>query len=435
MSHLKTDVIIIGAGVAGSSAAIRLAQKGIDVVLIDRAMPIGSKNLSGGVLWGDDLSEILPNWREEAPVERYLVNKKIGLLSEDDATIFDLHFNSWNEYYCPGVSVLRVPFDEWLAEKAGEAGAAVLSGISIDELIIENGKVIGVRQGEEELFANVVIIAEGVNNQLLLKHHMTYVGEQERYNPRDMMLGIKETIHVDQKIMEERFLLSEMQGMAGEFVLGNLPNQVNAGGFFYTNKDSISIGVVIHLDSLSTDDRSYQIMEYYKLHPYIAKLIKDGETTEYGAKLVPEYGIKRLPKLYGNGFLVIGDAAGFVFSNGMVIQGMNYAIKSGILAADAIMEAKKTNSYDEKALQYYEKILKKSYILKDLKKFRKVKSITKNPRIFHSYPDAINNTFKEMLTEKGEPKEKTIRIALRNFRKSGVGIFSLMKDGLGGRHI
>lgn len=435
MQKEDIDVIIVGAGLAGSAAAIKLAQAGVKVVLIDRGTPIGSKNISGGVLWGDDLSEIIPNWIEEAPVERKIINKKIGFLSDEDATIIDFHFNSWNEDPIQGVSVLRVKFDEWLANKAKEIGVAVLPGINIDELIFDNNRIVGVRQGEEELFAHVVIIAEGANPRLLLKHHLTYVGEQESYNPKDMMLGIKETIKIDQGSLEERFLIDSKQGLAGEFVLGNLPNNVLAGGFFYTNKDTISIGVVIHLDSLSSEDRSYHIMEYYKNHPFIAKLIKNGEIIEYGAKLVPEFGIKNLPKLFGDGFLVVGDAAGFVFSNGMVIQGMNYAIKSGILAADAVIEAKMVNDFTSEALSVYLAKLENSYVLKDLKKFRKVKAITKNPNIFHGYPSFINNSFKEILSEQGSPKEKIIPTFIKNFRKSSIGLFSLIKDGLGVRHL
>ncbi|MHA2252353.1 MAG: FAD-dependent oxidoreductase [Candidatus Kariarchaeaceae archaeon] len=413
MDQSNPDVIIVGAGVAGSAAAIKLAQNGINVVLIDRGMPIGSKNLSGGVLWGDDLSEIIPNWFEEAPLERYLINKKIGFLSKEDATVMDFHFDSWNEHPSPGVSVQRALFDEWLAEKAKEAGVAVLSGINIDKLVFENNKVVGVKQDNEELRAPVVIIAEGANSRLLLQHHLTYVGDQERYNPEDMMIGIKETIHLDRKLLMDRFMLDGDQGIAGEFVLGNAPNEVLAGGFFYTNKDSLSMGVVIHLDSLNTSDRSYEIMEYFKQHPYIARLIKDGESIEYGAKLVPEFGAKKLPKLSGDGFLVIGDAAGFVFSNGMVIQGMNYGIKSGLLAAETIIQAKNNGGITKKSLNKYEKL----------------------PRVFHNYPEAINNAFKEMMTERGNPKNKTIMTVLRNLRKSGVGFFSLIKDGLGARHL
>ena len=423
----KNDVIIVGAGPAGASAAIKLAQGGKKVVLIDRGMPIGSKNLSGGVLWGNDLQEIIPNWQTEAPIERTIVNKKIGFLSVEDATVLDLHFDSWNKENYSGVSVLRAKFDEWLANEAQEAGAAVLSGIMIDSLIFKDGKVVGVKQNNEELFADTVIIAEGSNARLLLDHGLMKDPSKHRFERKEMMIGVKEVLTLTRDVMEERFLLEENTGLAAEFILGNVPDGVKAGGFFYTNKDTLSIGVVIHLDSLNSDVRSYEVIEYFKQHPLIAKYIKNAVSVEYGAKTVPEMGYNNFPPLYGDGYMVIGDAAGFVFSNGLVIQGMNYAIKSGILAADTIIEGGN--------LKNYEKKLNKSYVLKDFKKFRKVKKLTKNKRLFELYPTGINNALKDILTEKGEPKQSMIKSALKVMKQSGIGLISLIKDGLSARHI
>jgi electron transfer flavoprotein-quinone oxidoreductase len=437
----QPDAIIVGAGPAGSAAALRLAQKGLKPVIIDRGMPVGSKNLSGGVLWGNDLAELLPDWQEEAPIERYILNKKVGFLSEDDATVLDFHFNDWNTPPYAGWSVLRAKFDTWLAEKATEAGAAVLSGINIDSLIEENGKIVGIRQGDDELRAPVVIIAEGANPRLMLKHGLTYDPEQTRYDHSDYMIGVKEVFELNQEKLEERFLLDGNQGIAGEFILGNVPDGVMAGGFFYTNRNTLSVGVVVHLDSFtasqdkSANMQSYKVIEYFKNHPYIARLLKDATSIEYGAKLVPEYGYKKFPKHFGDGFLVVGDAAGFTFSNGLVIQGINYAIKSGILAADAVIEAKQRNDYSASSLQNYQAKLKDSYIYKDFKNFQNVKKMTKNPRLFHVYPAGLNNAFKELLTEDGSPKDHVLKTVLRNFKKSGAGIFALLKDGFTARHL
>lgn len=437
----NADVIIVGAGPAGSSAAIRLAQNGINAILIDRGMPVGSKNLSGGVLWGNDLAEIIPNWQEEAPLERYIINKKVGFLSHEDATVIDMHFDEWNNFPNAGWSLLRAPFDEWMAFKAQEAGASVLSGINITELIEEDGKIVGVKQGDEELRAPVVIIAEGANSRLMLKHDLTYDPGKTRYDHSDYMIGLKEVFELDSQIIEERFMLDEKQGMAGEFILGNIPDGIKSGGYFYTNKNTLSVGVVIHLDSFpqnqesSNQNQSYKIVEYFKKHPYIARLLKDAKPIEYGAKLIPEYGYNKFPKHYGNGFLVIGDAAGFTFSNGLVIQGINYAIKSGILAADAFLEAKIRNEFTASSLSNYQSKLTKSYIYKDFKKFRNVKKITKNPNLFHLYPSAINNGFKEVLTETGEPKGNLLPTILKNFRKSGANLISLAKDALNFRNL
>ncbi len=315
----NADVIIVGAGPAGSSAAIRLAQNGINAILIDRGMPVGSKNLSGGVLWGNDLAEIIPNWQEEAPLERYIINKKVGFLSHEDATVIDMHFDEWNNFPNAGWSLLRAPFDEWLAFKAQEAGASVLSGINITELIEEDGKIVGVKQGNEELRAPVVIIAEGANSRLMLKHDLTYDPGKTRYDHSDYMIGLKEVFELDSQIIEERFMLDEKQGMAGEFILGNIPDGIKSGGYFYTNKNTLSVGVVIHLDSFpqnqesSNQNQSYKIVEYFKKHPYIARLLKDAKPIEYGAKLIPEYGYNKFPKHYGNGFFSNWGCCRFYF--------------------------------------------------------------------------------------------------------------------------
>lgn len=429
------DVIIVGAGPAGSSAALKLAQEGLKVVLVERAMPLGSKNLSGGVIWGNDLAELIPDWQTEAPVERAILNKKIGFLSDEDATVLDLHFDSWNKKPYPGMSVLRVVFDEWLALKAEEAGAIVLSGIMVDSLIMENSKVVGIKQGDEELYAPVVILAEGVNARLMLKHRFYKDSSKSRLEPKEVLSGYKEVYLLDQSILEERFMLEGNQGVAAEFILGNVPGNALAGGFFYTNKNTLSLGVIVHADSLDTEDRGYKAIEYFKSNPYIKRLIKGAELVEYGSKLVPEMGIKGFPNFYGDGWMVVGDAAGFVFSNGLLIQGINYAIKSGILAAETVIEAKKKNNFSKSALKLYEKKLKESYILKDFKRFKKVKELTKNPRLFKKYPDVINSGLREYLTERGDPKENLIKTLRKALKKSGVSLISLLKDGLKARHI
>ncbi|MCY3410794.1 MAG: FAD-dependent oxidoreductase [Candidatus Heimdallarchaeota archaeon] len=428
------EVIIVGAGPAGSSAALKLAQNGVKVVLIDRGMPIGSKNLSGGVIWGNDLAELLPEWQTDAPVERAIKTKKIGILSEKDATVVSIHLDDWKQQPYAGMSVLRANFDEWLANQAEEAGAIVLGGITIDSLIFKDGKVVGVKQDNEELYADVVILAEGVNSRLMLQHGF-HKDKKTRFEPHMLMGGYKEVYHLDKAVLEERFMLDEKEGISGEFIIGNIPNDVLAGGFFYTNNNSISLGTVVHLDSVEKEDRAYLAIEYFKQHPYIRRLIKDAELIEYGSKLVPEYGIKSFPNFYGAGWMVVGDAAGFVFSNGILIQGMNYAIKSGILAAEAFLEAKQKKNFGAAGLRIYEKKLNDSYILKDFKKFSKVKKLTKNPALFKKLPDGLNQGLHEYLTEDGKEKNKILTTLLKSMKKQGLGLVSLMKIGLAARNV
>ncbi len=429
------DVIVVGAGVGGCSAAIKLAQLGKNVLLLERGQPSGSKNLSGGVLWGNDLAEILPNWQSEGPIERFVLNKKVGFLSEKDATVIDLHFNDWTKPPYNGSIVLRAKFDEWLAMQAKDAGVTVLDGITVDRLVVEEERVIGIESQNDVVKAPITIVMDGANSRLTLEAGLRKEKKMSQAKSK-FMLGLKDVLRMDKETIEERFALSEKQGVAGEFVLGNIPGKVKAGGFFYTNHDSISLGVVVHLDSLTPTDRTYKVLEKFKEHPYIRRLIRDGDSIaplkEYGAKLIPEAGYNMMPQLYGDGFLVGGDAAGFVFSNGLVIQGMNYAIKSGILAAEAASDAIEKKDYSKASLKKYHKLLENSYVLKDLKKFKNVTRMTKNTNLFKKYPHAINDGFRAALTETGEPKEKLYKTILRSFKKRGLGMFTLMKDGLRG---
>ncbi len=429
------EAIVVGGGVAGLSSAIKLAQAGKRVVVLERGQPTGSKNLSGGVLWGNDLAEIVPEWQEEAPIERFVINKKVGFLSENDATVIDLHFDEWYKPPYNGSIILRARFDEWLGKKATENGVTVLDGISVDDLLVEGERITGVISQGEEMRAPLTLIMDGANSRLTLR-----AGLRKEKKMSDVksnyMLGLKDVLALDRDVLENRFALKDRQGIAGEFVLGNIPSTVKAGGFFYTNYDTISLGVVVHLDSLQPEDRTYKVLEKFKAHPYIKRLIADGdsiaELKEYGAKLIPEAGIRMMPRLYGNGFMVGGDAAGFVFSNGLVIQGMNYAIKSGILAAETAIEAIDQNNFTEKMLAGYKKRLENSYVLKDLKKFKNVTRMTKNKNLFKIYPDAINSGFKTALTETGKPKEKLYKTILRSFKEKGAGPFTLLKDAIRG---
>ncbi len=428
------QVIVVGGGVGGIAASIKLAQAGVKVVLVDRGSPVGSKNLSGGVLWGNDLTEILPNWQDEAPIERFVYNKKVGFLSENDATVLDLHFPEWEKKPYVGSIVLRARFDAWLAEEAKKAGVVVLEGINVDNLIIEDNYVRGIISSGEELRAPVTIIMDGANSRLT--HELGIrKGKNLSEEKSKFALGVKEVISLDRETLEERFNLQDKEGVAGEFVLGNQSNEVLAGGFLYTNYDSISLGIIVHLDTLGTKDRSYEVFNKFKEHPYISKLLRKGDVlmdhVEYGAHLVPEGGINTLTRIHGNGYMVGGDAAGFIFSNGLVIQGMNYAIKSGLLAAKATKAALDKKDYSELSLIEYTKMIEASFIYKDLKKFSKVHKMTKNKNLFKIYPKAINEGLKRALSETNQPKNHLYKTMLNSLKEHGAGLFTLLKDARG----
>ena len=441
------DLIIVGAGVAGSATAIRAAQKGLTVMLLDRGEPIGSKNMSGGVLWGNDLAQILgEKWWEKAPVERYIVNKGIGILAPEDSMIINLHYPGWGVPPAyNGWSVLRSRFDPWLANQAKDAGADVYEGVNINELLIENGRVNGIIQEGNEFKSKTVVLAEGTNPRLAVKYIFRPELDPKIQPQKDYMLGIKEVIALPPEVIQERFNITGQEGTEYEMLVGSYKekpyDRSSVGAFLYTNKETISLGVVIQLETVvynETDEKgihTYELWERFKQQPWIAKMIKGGKLVEYAAHLVPHGGYHMIPKLYGDGVLIVGDTAGFVLSNGQSINGMNFAIASGILAADTVVECKQKNDFSEKGLSLYKKKVEKSYIHKNLKKFRKVDKLLSNPRLFNRYAEVITGGLKDMLTEDERVKPKAITSFRKNLKKNKVNIIRAAFDALNARHI
>ena len=444
------DAIVIGAGVAGSSAAIRLAKNGNSVLLLDRGEPIGSKNMSGGVLWGNDLAQILgDNWYEEAPVERYVVRNGIGFLSQEDATFIDMRIPEWGKPPYNGHTVLRARFDPWLAKKATEAGADVYSGITVSELLFDKNnpkQIVGIVQNGDEFRAKVVVLADGATSRLAIDHGLK-PQKKPNVSPLDKhnyMLGIKEVVYLPKETIQQKFnLADEKEGASYEMVSGMHQNGARAGGFLYTNKESISLGVVIELETIKEGMHTYKIFDEFKNHPWVQSITRDAQQLEYGAHLIPHGGYRALPKIYHGGAVLIGDAAGFLLSNGMAINGMNYAIASGVVAADSITAAIKKNDVTEKGLSIYNKNIQKTYFYKDMKRFKKVDSLMSNPRVFSKYPALMNDMMKEMLTEKGwtsTPKKpvqkpKARSAAFKAMSKNKVSKVRLVLDGLKMRHM
>jgi electron transfer flavoprotein-quinone oxidoreductase len=262
------DVIVVGAGMAGSAAAIRLAKGGATVLLLERGAEPGVKNLSGGILWGHDLDAILPNWWESMPVERHVVRKRFGFLTPDGAVSFTLSDRSWAKPPYVAHAVLRARTDKWLAEQAEAAGATVVSSVPVERLNWEGSRVHGIVQGGETMTAPVTILADGANSRLAL-------GTPIRPNPRlsgeATELGIKEVYRLPKGTLEDRFNVHDGEGHAEEWVAGIFPPGVMGGGFLYTNRDTVSLGIILNIASMfGKNVRSHELLESFKLHPEIA---------------------------------------------------------------------------------------------------------------------------------------------------------------------
>ena len=198
------DIIIIGAGIAGTACALRCARAGLSVLLLERAEIPGSKNLSGGRLYTHALAELLPQFHLTAPLERCITHESLSLLTPDGATTFSSlqpGGESW--------SVLRARFDPWLVAEAEKEGVECIPGATVDALYEENGRVCGVICGDDILRARYVVLAEGANSVLAERH-----GLVTRPAGEAMALGIKEVLSLETSAIEERFHLENNEGAA-----------------------------------------------------------------------------------------------------------------------------------------------------------------------------------------------------------------------------
>jgi len=420
------DVIVVGAGPAGSSAALAMARAGLQVALIERGEYPGAKNVSGAALYAPNLlADLLPGYWEEAPVERYLTRRVVTFLGKEAAVSLDFRTNRFNQPPYNGFTILRPRFDRWLAGKAEEAGALLINSTVVDDLLYRDEKVIGVRCRREngDLYAPIVIAADGANSFLAKK-----AGLQHEFRADEMTLGVKEVLRLDAHTIEERFNLNGDEGMTNEYV-GYATGEVKGGGFLYTNSDTLSIGVIVQIASLALKKvRAYDLLDQFKQHPAIAALVRDSVTLEYSAHMIPEGGWAMLPTLSRAGLMVVGDAAGFVFATGLFLEGMNFAIASGLAAAATAELAHANHDFSAQSMARYRKRLESSFVLKDLKKYRHAPAFINNEHLQNVYPDLICDTMENIFRSNGKPRHKVGRVVLATMRKE-VPLLTLLRDG------
>ena len=210
MSDDRFDCVIVGAGCAGSVAAYQLASAGMAVLVVERGPFAGAKNMTGGRIYTHSLEKVFPNFRDEAPLQRRITREKISLVAPDSMFTVDFTANGLREGAAESYSVLRGPFDQWLAEQAEAAGAEFIYGIAVDDLIIREGKVCGIIADGDEVEARVTILADGANSQLVQKAGLA----QGRPRPHQMAVGLKETLELPPSVIEDRFSLNPGGGAA-----------------------------------------------------------------------------------------------------------------------------------------------------------------------------------------------------------------------------
>lgn len=419
----KFDVIVVGAGPSGVSAAITLAKANKKVLLIERGDYAGSKNMYGGIMYSHALNEIFPNFLNEAPIERITKKHNYFMMTEKEAVgvSYSDKLSKDDENIC--FTALRSKFDKWCVEEAQKAGVIYAPRTLVKNAIIKNNFVVGVKTEIEEIYGSIVIIADGANS-LLAKE----IGLRKDIDPKDVALAVKEVYQLDKNTINERFnLLNDKDGAMIE-CLGYPFNEILGLSFVYTNSDSVSVGVGITLDELAKNSlRPYDYLDQFKNHPEIAPLIKDAEIIEYSAHLIPEGGYKKIPKLYTNGAMVVGDAAMFI--NNVNFEGTNLALVSGQLAAKAAIVALDCNDVSKNTLKLYENYIKESFIYKDLKSYKNImEEVKKRKKAFLDfYPKQATLFFKNFVEASGVEKRKVYLNFICQFFKSRSFI-ELFKD-------
>lgn len=397
-SNNKTEVIVVGGGPAGISCAITIARAGKKVILIERGKFSGSKNVFGGAIYAQPTREIFPNFEQDAPIERKNIEHKYALLGEDDATVIS-HKKKHTEPV--SYTVIRGKFDRWMAEEAKKEGVILVEETVVRELIVQDGFVKGVKTELEDYYADIVVLADGVNS-LLAKQ----VGLRGDLKPEDVALSVKEVIKLPAEKINERFHVESDEGCVYEIFGGPMLGMLGLG-FMYTNKESISIGLGVTLSELIEKGlRPYDLLDKLKTHPEIAPLIKDGELLEYSAHLIPEGGYKKVPLLFGAGVMVCGDSAMFV--NNMHWEGTNLAMISGKIAGETAIIALGKRDYSEHALAYYQEHLENSFIMKDLRTYKDLLSgVSERAEHFLGYyPKKINEFFEMFESVDSIPKRE-----------------------------
>jgi electron transfer flavoprotein-quinone oxidoreductase len=426
----KFDTIIVGGGLAGLAAAYRLAKDGLEVLVIERGDYSGAKNVTGGRLYINPVRSLLPEIWDEAPLERFVGQETITMMGEASSISIKLSSDRFRRTPHHSYTILRAKFDKWLADKAAEAGALMVTKQKVDDVMRENGRIVGIVAGEDRLLADVVIIANGAMSLLTEK-----AGLSQRHKPKEMAVGIKEVIELPEQTINERFNLNESEG-AAQLFMGSLTKGMFGGGFLYTNRESLSLGMVVGISDLMAAQPPIEapdLIEDFKARPEIAQLIKGGETVEYSAHVISEGGLKTVPRLYDDGILVAGDAAGFTLNTGLTVRGMEMAIASGVMAARTVKEAKEKKDFSRAALAGYQQQLQDSFVMKDLATFRKAPEVLEMPNLFRLYPEFACSLMEKMMYIGEQPKRKLSTTALSEI-KSKLG-WSWIKDVLQVRKI
>jgi electron transfer flavoprotein-quinone oxidoreductase len=421
-----TEVLVVGAGPAGSAAAIAAARAGRQVTLLERGPFPGSKNMYGGVIYGRILDGLVPRWWEEAPIQRWVTRRSTMLLTPTQALTVDFRTDAWGRPPYNGATAYRPDFDDWLARRAVAEGAQLLCSTTAAGLLRDGGRVVGVRtdRPEGDITAQVVIACDGVNSFLAKEAGLFHHTSADHFT-----VGVKETLALPREVIDERFGVRGREGTDIEIIgcTGDIPG----GGFVYTNLDTLAVGLVLSLPALAAQSRRpEELLGDLKAHPAIAPLVEGAELKEYSAHVIPEAGYSMMPDLIADGLLVAGDAAAMCLAAGIWLEGVNFAIGAGMAAGQAAAEALRLGDTTRAGLGGYRRRLEAGFVLADHRKLAGIPSLIMGERLQRRYPAMVANIVERVFTVTNpRPKPGFARIFSDERRRAGVRWRDLAADG------
>ena len=342
----KFEAVVVGAGPAGLAAAYELARHGTQVLVLERGKFPGAKNVTGGILYGQsnspfNLDYLFPDFEQKAPLERDIKSYVMHNIAGDKVKSMDitrLHDHKTSYAW----SVLRAPFDKWFGgrvhKEAEKHGGGILTNVRVKGPLLENGKIVGVVSDElDPIKADVVIAADGATSDLVRGAGLRGWGPEKHW-----FQGVKVVAKMPRTLLEQQFGLTGRDG-SGHLFAGDLFGGCRGGGFLYTNKDTLSIGTVFHLDSITAKKTEpHKYLDRLIKHPFFTNLTGGHyDEVEYSGKLIPDGKKSALRFPYRDNLLAVGDAAGQMKAAGPIIKGMNLGITAGILAAQSYLTAKR----------------------------------------------------------------------------------------------
>ncbi len=424
MAATEFDAVVVGAGPAGSIAALTLAQKGVKTLLLERGERPGAKNMFGGTLaWCPAPEELIPGFWEKAPWEREVVKRTLTVVAETSATSMVFRSDDVGRPFRGRVTLFRPAFDGWLAAQAQAAGATVVCGCTVEGLVVRDGRVCGVRVGGPNgvVEAPLVVAGDGALS-FLAKEAGLHAGVRAE----QMAVGVRGLYALDAEEIDGRFGLVRGQGATNEYLGGT--DGVRGGGFVYTQTESLSVGLVLHLDSLKASGLApYDLLERFVGSVHVAPLLRGAQLVEYSAHLLPEAGLSMVPRLSMGGMLVAGDAGGLCYTNGLTQEGMNLALTSGHLAGLVGAEALEVRDMSAARLAAYDERLRESFVFRDLKTYDRAIKLLRRDRLFSDYPEVVGAIMEQLYASDGAPKRRVGAIA-RNALRDRISIRETLAD-------